>query len=433
MQREGIVHMETWKKNLYILWIGCFLCSVGINMIIPFLPLFVQELGVTDVKDAALWSAMIFGANHFVIAIVSPIWGRLSDRFGQKMMMIRSGLGMGIIIIGMGFVHTPLQLLLLRVLFGTVAGFMTSATAFMAIDTPKEHVGKALGTLQTGSVTGQLMGPLFGGLLAATFGMRNAFFLTGFFILIATAMVIFTIVETRTYEKLRFNLNWLRRDSASSPPELNPTPKPVKQSKSLIALIKEAPVLLTLFVSTYLIAASMQSINPIITLYVKQLHVEDHVEIIGGLIFASSALGTMLAAPLLGRLGDRFGHTYILIASVLCMAILNIPQAIVDDPWSLFGIRFLAGLCVGGLVPSVSSLLRSTTAPGIQGSIFGYNQSANSFGNVSGAMFGGIVASQLGIPYVFYFITGMFALLFLMLLFQMKSIEKARLHDSGNG
>jgi MFS transporter, DHA1 family, multidrug resistance protein len=426
--------METWKKNLYILWTGCFLCSVGINMIIPFLPLFVQELGVTDVKDAALWSAMIFGANHLVIALVSPIWGRLSDRFGQKMMMIRSGLGMGIIIIGMGFVHTPLQLLLLRVLFGTVAGFMTSATAFMAIDTPKEHVGKALGTLQTGSVSGQLMGPLFGGLLAATFGMRNAFFLTGIFILIATALVIFTIVETRTYEKLSFNLNWLRNKKHNTAPTLlTVEQKPAKQSKSLLSVIRQAPVLLTLFVATYLISASMQSINPIITLYVKQLNVVDHVEIIGGLIFASSALGTMIAAPLLGRLGDRFGHTYILIGSVFCMAILNIPQAVVDDPWSLFGIRFLAGLCVGGLVPSVSSLLRNTTVPGIQGSIFGYNQSANSFGNVSGAMFGGIVASQLGIPYVFYFISGMFALLLVILLIQMKSIERARLNDIENG
>jgi MFS transporter, DHA1 family, multidrug resistance protein len=398
------------------------------NMIIPFLPLFIQgELGVTDVKAAALWSAVIFGANHVSIALVSPIWGRLSDRFGQKIMMIRSSVGMGIIIIGMGFVETPLQLLLLRALFGTIAGFLPVANAFMAINTPKEYTGTALGTLQTGSVTGQMIGPLIGGLLAGFFGFRDSFFITGAFLLAAAFLIIFGVKETRTYEKLRWHhlKESFSRKKQGAAPDLAP-PK-----NSIAVLIKQAPILLTLFTATFLIAASMQSINPIITLYVKQLNVENHVELVGGMIFAASALGTMIAAPLLGRLGDRIGHSRVLLVSVILMAILNIPQALADDPWSLLGIRFLSGLCIGGLVPSVSSLLRRMTSPSIQGSVFGYNTSANSFGNVSGAMFGGFVASTFGIPYVFYFITALFVILFFILIHQRKRLEPVRATDSG--
>ncbi|MFD0675521.1 MULTISPECIES: MFS transporter [unclassified Paenibacillus] len=411
--------METWKRNLYILWFGCFFCSAGIGMIIPFLPLYVQELGIHDVKQAALWSAMIFGVNHLMIALVSPFWGKFSDRYGQKLTMVRSGFGLAIIIAAMGLVHTPIQLLLLRALFGTMGGFSTCAVALIAIEAPKQEVGKALGMLQTGQVAGQLLGPLIGGILAEWLGMRNSFFFTGLFILIATVLAIVGVKEAKVYPKFKFR--WFQKSAEPVRIEKRDAPK----KKQLGEVIKQSPIILTLFVSTYLIAASFQSISPMITLYVKSMHIENHIEIMAGLIFASSALGTIIAAPFLGKLGDRFGHLPILLCSVILIAILYIPQASVTSPWSLMGIRFISGLCVGGLVPSISSLLRSLTPMGLQGSVFAYNASANSLGNVSGAMFGGLVASSFGISIVFYIIAGVFFLHFAMLAFQYKKINKA--------
>lgn len=404
--------MEAWKRNLFILWFGSFFSSVGIGMIIPFLPLYVQELGIHDVKQAALWAAMIFGINHLMIALVSPFWGRFSDMYGQKLTMIRSGIGLSIIIAAMGLVHTPLQLLLLRALFGTMGGFVVCAVALMAIEAPKEQVGKALGTLQTGQVAGQLLGPLLGGIMAEWLGMRNSFFFTGLFIMIATVLVIVGVKETHQYPKFRFK--HLKRKEAD-------VPKPEKLR--LKEILQEKPALLTLFVSTFLIAASFQSISPIITLYVKSMHVENHVELMAGLIFASSALGTVISAPILGKLGDKHGHMKVLLISLLLIAILYIPQALITDPWVLMGARFLSGLCVGGLIPSISSLLRSLTPTAIQGSVFSYNASANSLGNVSGSLFGGVIASNMGIPVVFYIIAGVFFVHFLMLGLQTKRIR----------
>ncbi|TDF92313.1 MFS transporter [Paenibacillus piri] len=419
--------MEAWKRNLYILWFGNFFCSVGIGMIIPFLPLYVQELGIHDVKQAALWSAMIFGINHLMIALMSPFWGKFSDKYGQKMTMVRSGLGMSVTIAAMGLVHMPVQLLVLRALFGTMGGFSTCAVALMAIETPKAHVGKALGTLQTGQVAGQLLGPLLGGIMAEWLGMRNSFFFTGFFILLASLLAMFGLKETRTYPKFSFRAFGKRGEKHAIAGNSGLQPK---KQLALGEVIRQSPVILTLFVSTFLIAASFQSISPIITLYVKTLHVENHVELMAGLIFASSALGTIIAAPVLGRMGDRYGHLLILLCCVLLISILYLPQASVTNPWSLMGIRFVAGLCVGGLVPSISSLLRKLTPTGIQGSVFAYNTSANSLGNVSGSLFGGLVASSFGIPVVFYIIAAVFFVHFVMLAAQYgKIIETGKRAD----
>ncbi|UUZ83971.1 MFS transporter [Paenibacillus sp. P26] len=311
-------------------------------------------------------------------------------------------------------------MLLLRAVFGTMGGFSNCAVALMAIETPKAHVGKALGTLQTGQVTGQLLGPLLGGVMAEWIGMRNSFFFTGFFILVATLLVLFGVHETKKYPKFEFRV-WKeslladRRDHAKVPGKTQ-----------LRDVMKQTPAILTLFVSSFLIAASFQSISPVITLYVKSLHVEHHVEIIAGLIFASSALGTMIAAPILGRLGDRHGHLTILLCSLLLISVLYLPQARITDPWILMGARFLTGLCVGGLIPSISSSLRGLTPVSIQGSVFSYNTSANSLGNVIGSLFGGIVAGNLGIPILFYIISGVFLLHFAMLAVQAKKINEAR-------
>jgi MFS family permease len=497
-RKRGEPQMVVWKRNLTILWLGSFLSSVGMSMIIPFLPLYVQELGVHDMKEAALWAAFIFAANHIMIALVSPLWGKLSDIYGQKKMMIRSGIGMAVVIAAMGLVHTPLQLIFLRLAFGCVAGFSSSASALLAVETPREHAGKALGTLQTGNMSGHLLGPICGGLLAETYGMRSAFYLTGILILMATVLVIVGVKESRQYTQAEWG--WLgkwrtagmrlgRREAAAAgaahtvtgaaaavaapapeaaekgaptavasaavspgraaPPAEDaesalsaaapktaacaaastgaladaPAGAPAEAPQTLLAVVKHSPVILMLFFSSFLISASLLSIEPVITLYVKSMNVERHVELMGGLVFASSALGTIISAPYLGRLGDRKGHAAVLIVSLLLMALLYIPQAWITDPWLLLTVRFATGLCMGGMLPAISALLRYLTPVQLQGSVFGYLSSANSLGNVSGALFGGFIANVFGISHIFYIIAVIFFLHFVMLIFSLRRLS----------
>lgn len=425
--------MALWKRNLYILWMGSFLSSVGMSMIIPFLPLYMQELGIHDIKQAALWAAYVFAANHIMIALVSPLWGSLSDIHGQKTMMIRSGFGMGIVVIAMGLIHTPLQLIFLRMVFGCVAGFGASASALIAIETPKEHVGKALGTLQTGLVCGQLLGPICGGLMAETYGIRNSFYLTGSLLLLATVLVVAGVTESRKYSRKGLSLfgRFGRKAGNTSQGISAPTDS---RKNTLLGVIKHSPSVFILFISSYLISASLLSIEPVITLYVKSLHVERHVELMGGLVFGASALGTILSAPYLGKLGDRYGHTVILLASIFFMSLLYVPQAWITNVWLLLFVRFLTGLCIGGMLPAISALLRALTPIEMQGSVFGYLSSANSLGNVSGALFGGVIANAFGISHIFYFVAGIFFIHFAMLLLRYRKLSPSAIRrQAGEG
>lgn len=396
-----------------ILWLGNVFVSGGIGMIIPFLPLYVKELGVEGEQATAIWAAAIFAVNHVMIALTSPIWGRFADKYGQKKMMIPSGIGLAVIISLMGTVSTPLQLLLLRTFFGMMAGFNPASVALMAIETPKEHVGKSLGTLQTGQVTGQLLGPLFGGVMAELVGMRYSFFITGILIFLATVLALFGVKTTRKFPKFEWK----------QIPELFRRNRSEKKV-TIGEVVKQSPIILQFYLSTLLIAFSLQSIGPIITLHVENLNIDSHVELVAGLVLAAAAFGTMLAAPVLGRLGDRYDHFKVLIWSLLAVALCFLPQGLIGNPWLFMGVRFLTGLCIGGLIPSVTSLLRRLTPASIQGSVFAINTSANSAGNVLGSMFGGIIGGTFGIPIVFMITSGIFFAHFLMLGLQSKKIMR---------
>lgn len=146
------------------------------SCVTPFLPLYLQEMGLTDHDEVLLWSSLIYGANLLTAFLFAPIWGKVADQHGRKLMLIRSGLGMAITISLMGVASGPIHLLLLRLLNGVLSGFSPAAIALTATSTPKEKSGYALGILHSGSVAGTICGPLLGGLLADQFGFRAVFF-----------------------------------------------------------------------------------------------------------------------------------------------------------------------------------------------------------------------------------------------------------------
>ncbi|HBF59880.1 MAG TPA: multidrug transporter subunit MdtG, partial [Exiguobacterium sp.] len=170
--------MPLWKRNLVVVWFGSFLTSAALSLVLPFLPLFIEELGVDRRQDITTWSGIAFGATFLVAAIVSPIWGRLADRKGRKLMLLRASLGMSIVMFLISFVQDVYQLVFLRLVMGAVSGFISAGITMVASQTPKEKSGWALGTLSTGGIAGGLLGPLIGGFLADVVGLRPVFLFT---------------------------------------------------------------------------------------------------------------------------------------------------------------------------------------------------------------------------------------------------------------
>lgn len=372
--------MERWKKNLVILCVGQFLFMASMSQIIPFLPLYLQELGITDPQEVSKWAGIIFGIQFLTAFIVSPIWGKLADRHGRKIMLIRSGIGMAIVITLMGFATNHIQLLILRLINGLISGFIPAAIALTATNTPKERVGYALGILQSSAVAGTICGPLIGGIMADIVGFRAIFSYTGISVFLATIIVILFV-----HEKFEKNKNEVKTSF-------------VEDFKVIAA---KKPIL-SLFAVTTLIQLAMLGTLPLIPLYVQELAPStNYLAFFAGLTGAVMGFANMLASPQLGKLGDTYGSHYVLVFSILGAALFTLPQAFVQELWQLITLRFFVGLCLGGMLPSIHSLIRHFAPEGMESRTYGYSNSALFLGNLIGPIVGGFIASEFGIRSIF--------------------------------
>jgi MFS transporter, DHA1 family, multidrug resistance protein len=374
--------MQRWKINLVVLSGGNFLVMAGMTMIMPFLALYIQELGITDEHAVGVWAGLIFAANFVTAFLFQPLWGKLSDRYGRKMMLLRSGFGMAIVMVLMGFAAAPWHLLVLRLLNGTISGFAPAAVALVSATTPKERMGFAMGTLQSGATAGTILGPFIGGLLADTFGFRPIFYITGTLLFIASVL---------SWLLVRENFD---RAAASKQVQVSV----LKGLRELI-VIPQLPALLAV---TFLIQFAMLSPMPLIPLYVQHLHgTTENLAFYAGFVGSVTGISNMVSAPLLGRLSDRIGASRILLVSIAGAALMLIPQAFVGSVGELLVWRFLLGCFMGGLIPTINALIRRYTPDGMESRAFGFNGSALSLGNMAGPVLGGALSGLIGIEGLF--------------------------------
>lgn len=370
-----------WKRNLTIAWIGCFLTGAAFSLVMPFLPLYIEQLGVSGHSALNIWSGLVFSITFLFSAIASPLWGGLADRKGRKLMLLRSALGMAIVMMLMGLAQNIWHLLILRACLGLLGGFIPNANALIATQMPRNKSGWALGTLSTGGVSGALLGPLAGGLLADSYGLRPVFFITAAVLFICFLLTLFCIRENFTPV----------------------TKKEMLHAREVIGSLKSPRLVLSLFITTLIIQVATGSIAPILTLYVRDLAGDvSNIAFISGMIASVPGVAALLSAPRLGKLGDRIGPEKILIAALMVSVLLLIPMAFVQTPLQLGVLRFLLGAADGALLPAVQTLLVYNSTNQIAGRIFSYNQSFRDIGNVTGPLIGAAVSASYGFRTVFF-------------------------------
>jgi DHA1 family multidrug resistance protein-like MFS transporter len=375
--------MQRWKVNLVVLMCGNFLVMAGMTMIIPFLSLYLEkDLGLTDNHVIGVWAGFIFAANFVTSFLFQPLWGKLADRYGRKLMLLRSGFGMSIVMVLMGFATAPWQLLALRMLNGIISGYTPAAVALVSATTPKERTGFAMGTLQSGGTAGTILGPFIGGLLADSFGFRPIFYITGTLLFMASV------------------ISWLmvRENFDRTAAALKQQVTVFKGFRDLM-VIRQLPVLLTV---TFLIQFAMLSPMPLMPLYVQKLHgTTENLAFYAGFVGSVTGISNMICAPLLGRLSDRIGSSRILFVSLAGAGVMLIPQAFVGSVGQLLACRFLLGCFMGGLIPTVNSLIRRHTPDGMESRSYSFNGSALSLGNMMGPIMGGALSGYIGIEGLF--------------------------------
>ncbi|WP_411349585.1 MFS transporter [Paenibacillus sp. WLX2291] len=396
-------NFEAWQINLMVLWVGQFLVNAGMTMIVPFIALYLsQDIGVQGEHRVALWAGFIFAANFVTSFIFQPLWGKLSDQYGRKVMLLRSGFGMAIVFTAMGFATQAWHLLALRLINGTISGFNPAATSLISSNTPKEKMGFAMGISQSGTVAGTILGPLIGGILADTIGFRYIFYITGSCIFLATLLALFSVRE-------KFD-----RSAAAQMPKTS-----VLSGLRELSLTPQLPALFTV---TLLLQFALISPMTLLPLYVQKLQgTTENLAFWSGLVSAVTGLSNMLMAPILGKASDKYGAHRILTFSLIGAGLMLIPQAFVQNVEQLIIVRFLMGLCMGGLLPSVNSLIRYYTPDGMESRAFGFNSSTNALGNMTGSVMGGVLAGFIGVE-------GLFVLSGILLMLNMLWV-RARLYS----
>jgi MFS transporter, DHA1 family, multidrug resistance protein len=384
------------RRNLIIMWFSNFFVSGSMTMVLPFLSLYIETFGNFPEKYVQQWSGWTFGITFVTAFLFSPVWGRIGDKFGRKKILIFSAFGMAFSIFMMGFVESVWQLFILRLFMGIFSGFISMSQAFISTQTPKDIAGRVLGTLQTGGITGSLVGPLLGGVLADSFGYSATFQGTSIAIFVSAILVMLTT---------EYKMSDGKKGTKSS-----------YTSKEVLAHIVKNPLLLSVLLISTLIQIAHFSIQPILSLYVNEIHGHENLALYSGIAFSAAGLGNLMMARQWGKIADKIGYVKILITLLFMAAIVYLPGGFVTSIWQLVIIRFLLGIAIGGIVPVRVAYIRQEAPISMQGEVLGYNTSLRFLGNVIGPVMGGMVAGYFGFSAVFI-ITSLLLLISGFLLF----------------
>lgn len=350
-------------------------------MLIPFLPMYLtRELGV-DAASVNIWSGVVFSSTFLVSAVMAPIWGRMADRRGKRLMAIRASLLLSISYFLGGIVTSPLQLTFMRMFQGFASGLWPMELAIMTIYAPPKKLGICLGIMQGALTAGGIIGPLFGGILAEVFGMRMSFFLAAAALFLNFIVLVFFIKEPPT-------------DTATG------TDSPDAEGDK-ISLWK-IPVIRLMLVSAALVQVVILIVQPILTTYISHLAGNlDNLVFISGLIFSLGGFSSAITSPLWGRFGQHHGFVKALRLSLVLAGIFFFVQAIPNTLYAFAASQFAIGLFFSGIYPSINAILAEKTSANIKGRVFGLMFSAQQVGAMGGPILGGVIATFLGMKYVF--------------------------------
>ncbi len=375
---DGQSNPSSWQRTLVIVWIAEFVSLIGFAMVMPFLPFYVEDLGVTDPNQVKFWSGLLFSAQAVTMAIFAPIWGSVADRYGRKLMLQRAMFGGSLILSLMAFAQNPQQLFLLRLIQGCLTGTVPAATALIAGLAPRERKGFALGWLQMGVFAGVSIGPLVGGLVADTLGIRTSFLITGACLFVSGLGVLFFVNED--FQK--------------------PEPKPDGVRSHWwdgVAMVVRSRDLLLVLGARLLTRGGTRVIGPVLPLFVAALLPESaRVATLAGIVTGASAASSSVGSVVLGRTGDKVGYRRVLIVSAAAAALFYLLQATVNSIIPLILLQVCVGFALAGSISALTALL-ATLAPEEQtGAVFGVSTSVVAGANAISPIVGASVAVALG-------------------------------------
>lgn len=361
-----------WVVTLTILVASAFLMDMSFTMITPFLPVYLSsELGAKASK-VDMWSGAVFAVTFFVSGLLGPVRGVLADRKSRKLMALRASIGLTISYALCGIVQTPMQLFAARFFQGLCAGLYPALLALLAASIPARKTGLSMGLMQGGMTVSAVVGPFVGGVLADYFGMRESFFVASVALGLISLLIGFCIKEKPRTVKVT-SRNWFDWS------------------------VLRQPAIFKMLIACAVIHASLFSAQPILPLYIAQLQGSmDNIMMLSGTIFSVCAISIMIASPILGAAGQRFGFLKVLSCSLFFAGLLISAQVLGRTPFE-FGVwRFIAGFAIAGLIPLVNSIISTECPPDKKGEVFGFNFLTGHAGMALGPFAAGALSGWFG-------------------------------------
>src|SRR5262245_4451134 len=342
---------EGWRRNVWALALIVFVAFVGFQFFSPFLPLFVEELGVADPGKVALWSGLLSAITPAVSGVLAPWFGRLADRFGRKAMMMRSLVAFSVIIAGMGLVRTVEQLFLARLLQGLFAGFTPMAMALASMAAPRDKMPTAIGMVQSAQLLSVAIGPAAGGYVASHFGIRYAFYVTAAMCVVALIGLVFLFDEIE----------------AEAPRKAGGA-KPALPLSQVFGYPHFAVVMALLLVAQFL----DRGLGLLIPLQVARLPGIGAIAATSGLIISVAAVVATVSANLSARLARGVPVGQLLLIGLLVGGPLCGAMALPHSAIALLVSRALVALCLGGAITLAYSLGGLIVPSETRGAAFGW-------------------------------------------------------------
>ena len=359
------------RASFAVLLVSQLAATAGFMFVIPFMPLYVQQLGVESAGAAAAWAGLLNTATALTMALAAPLWGRLADRVGPKAMLLRAAFAGAVVVGLMGLVTAPWQLLVLRLLQGTLTGTVAAATLLASATAPEGRASSRLGTLQMVIFVAAAAGPFWGGLFADLVGIRASFGVTGALLFLSGVMVLFGVGDARkTREEEQ------EKDGGGRLP--------------LRALL---PVLVALFV----VHASITGVVPAVPGFLLSLTDEEaQLARRAGELLGAGALAAALGSVVGGRLAGRFGARPVILCALLLAGCAFLPQAGASSLAELWALRLASSFLLGAVIPVANLAVRSSVPESRQGAAFGASASVTSAAFGIGPLGGGLLAASFG-------------------------------------
>lgn len=376
--------MEVWKKNLYSIWVAQLVAMIGMSMVVPFLPFYIRELGITNQDELEHWSGIVFSGPFILSFLLTPVWGVLGDKFGKKTMVLRAIFGLAVSQLLIGFSGSVEQLFFFRMVQGAISGFIAASLALVSATTPKENSGYAIGILQTSISTGTVIGPFIGGFIADMTSYRTVFFITSAICFISGILVIINVKE---------------------PPQI-PDKKLYTVAQNYKYVFRRSRIL-TVMISILLIQVSITVAQPVFALFVESMTKgTEYISTLTGAIFGTLGIFSVISSPWWGRRNDTKSFKKNIIIAIIGAGIAYMVHTFITNPYMLFPVRAFLGLCIGGIIPVLYAYINKNIEDERKSGVMGIASSFTLLGNLIGPLLCTLLLYKLEIKYIFL-ITGL--------------------------